>query len=206
MKIINLSQKIYNNMPVHPYDEQAAVVQNKSIKKDKYNNTKVILGMHIGTHIDAPKHLISSGKGIEEYDLSHFMGKACVIDVSNETIIELKEEYKQKICNNDVVLIYTGYGECFTKEVYYSEDVPVLTKEFAEYLSREQIKMVGIDLPSPDKYPFEIHKILLSNNVLIIENLTNLDKLLDVNNFTFSAIPLNIDAEASLTRAIAIIK
>lgn len=193
-------------MPVHPYDEQAAVVQNKSIKKDKYNNTKVILGMHIGTHIDAPKHLISSGKGIEEYDLSHFMGKACVIDVSNETIIELKEEYKQKICNNDVVLIYTGYGECFTKEVYYSEDVPVLTKEFAEYLSREQIKMVGIDLPSPDKYPFEIHKILLSNNVLIIENLTNLDKLLDVNNFTFSAIPLNIDAEASLTRAIAIIK
>ena len=205
-KIIDLSQKIYNNMPVHPYDEAAVVVQSRFIKEDKYNNTQVSMGMHIGTHIDAPNHLIEDGKKIQTYDLVHFMGKSCVIDVFGEKIIQLKEEYKDKIKNHDIVLLYTGYGDYFNKKEYYSENAPVLSKEFAEYLVKKQIKMVGMDLPSPDRYPFDVHKVLLENDVLIIENLTNLNKLLDVKHFVFYAMPLNIDAEASITRAIAILE
>lgn len=205
-KIIDLSQKIYNNMPVHPYDEKAVVEQNRFINKDKYSNTQVSMGMHVGSHIDAPRHLIDDGKRIDQYDLSHFMGRACVIDVFGEKIIQLKEEYKDRIRSNEIILLYTGYGDYFEKSEYYSENAPVLSKEFAEYLVKKQIKIVGMDLPSPDRYPFEVHKILLSNDVLIIENLNNLQKLLDTKHFMFYAMPLNIDAEASITRAIAVIE
>ena len=65
--------------------------------------------------------------------------------------------------------------------------------------------MVGMDLSSPDKYPYDIHKLLLNSDILIIENLTNLDKLLGIGKFNFCAMPLNIDAEASIARAVAII-
>ncbi len=204
-KIIDLSQRIYNNMPVHPYDEEAVVERNRDLAADKYTNTQVSLGMHVGTHIDAPAHLIENGKGIESYDLAHFMGKACVIDVFGEKIILLKEAYKDKIRSCDIVLLYTGYGDYFEKEEYYSENAPVLSKEFAEYIVKKQIKMVGMDLPSPDRYPYEVHKILLDNDVLIIENLNNLQKLLDIKHFSFCAMPICIDAEASITRAIAIV-
>jgi len=205
-KIVDLSQKIYNNMPVHPYDEKAVVEKNRFIKNDNYSNTQVSVGMHVGTHIDAPCHLIDDGKRIDQYELSHFIGKGIVIDVFGEKIIQLKEEYKDRIRSSQIVLLYTGYGDYFKKAEYYSENAPVLSKEFAEYLVKKQIKIVGMDLPSPDRYPFEVHKILLSNDVLIIENLDNLQKLLDKKHFMFYAMPLNIDAEASLTRAIAVIE
>ena len=40
--------------------------------------------------------------------------------------------------------------------------------------------MVGLDSPSVDKSPYHIYKILLINDVLIIENLVNLEKLVDI--------------------------
>ena len=63
--------------------------------------------------------------------------------------------------------------------------------------------MVCMDSPSPDLYPFEIHKLLLENNILLAENLTNFDSLLSVNNFEIIALPLKIHADSSPARIIA---
>ena len=75
---------------------------------------------------------------------------------------------------------------------------PVVTKEFAEFLVERKVKMLGLDSASPDRYPFEIHRILFSGGVLIAENLTNLDKLIDVNIFE-----VRIKADSSIARVIA---
>jgi len=206
MKIIDLSQKIYDKMPIHPYDEEVIVAKNRTIENDKYSNTQQGIGMHSGTHIDAPCHLIENGKNIAEYELSKFIGRGCVINVFGQSEITLKEEYKNKIEKSEIVLLYTSYGDFFNDEKYYHDDAPNLSNEFAEYLGKSNIKMVGMDLSSPDKYPFDIHKILLENDILIIENLTNLDKLLGIDEFTVYALPLNINAEASVARVVAIIE
>ncbi|MDG5814149.1 hypothetical protein QA601_03600 [Chitinispirillales bacterium ANBcel5] len=66
-----------------------------------------------------------------------------------------------------------------------------------------KVKIIGIDIPSPDKFPFEEHIKLLDNNILILENLTNLEPLLKVSKFDLFAFPLKIHAEASLVRAVA---
>ncbi|MBN2879019.1 MAG: cyclase family protein [Clostridia bacterium] len=205
-EIIDLSQKLFDKMPVHPYDEEAIVIQNRFIENDKYSNTKISLGMHTGTHIDAPSHLILGGKGLESYQLSHFMGRACVINVSGKKEITLSEEDKNKIKKSEIVLFYTGYGDMFEQAEYYAEDAPVISIETAEYLVLQKIKIAGMDLPSPDRFPFVVHNILLSKDILIIENLTNLEKLLDMTEFLFMALPIKISAEASITRAIAIIE
>jgi len=61
-----------------------------------------------------------------------------------------------------------------------------------------------MDSPSPDNYPFSVHKILLSNDVLIIEMLTNLDKLIGVSEFNVIALPPKFDTAGSFTRVVAI--
>lgn len=63
--------------------------------------------------------------------------------------------------------------------------------------------MLGIDMPSPDFPPFPVHKLLLSNGIFILENLTGLQQLLNIDTFEVFAVPLKIYAEASLTRAYA---
>ena len=59
-------------------------------------------------------------------------------------------------------------------------------------------------MPSVEVDNLEIHKILLSNNIFILENLKNLERLLYINKIIIMALPLKIDSEASYTRAIAL--
>jgi kynurenine formamidase len=70
-------------------------------------------------------------------------------------------------------------------------------------LVEKKIKMIGMDTPSPDRYPFKIHKLLFENNIYILENLTNLDQLLNIDRFEVIAFPLKINADSSITRAVA---
>ena len=56
-------------------------------------------------------------------------------------------------------------------EEYYINQ-PVIDEGLADFFVEKNIKMLGMDLPSPDNYPFEIHKKLFANNILIVENLT----------------------------------
>ena len=65
--------------------------------------------------------------------------------------------------------------------------------------------MIGFDMPSPDRFPFESHKMLLKNEIFILENLCNIEKLLNAKEFKIAAFPLKIEAEGSLVRAVAFI-
>jgi kynurenine formamidase len=62
--------------------------------------------------------------------------------------------------------------------------------------------MLGMDMPAPDYFPFDFHKELLTNGIFLLENLTNLQELLGVNDFEVIALPLKIAAEASFVRAV----
>ncbi len=66
--------------------------------------------------------------------------------------------------------------------------------------------MIGMDLPSPDKYPFEIHNMFFENDIPIIENMTNLNELNNIESFEVIALPLKIKAEASPVRVVAKIR
>ena len=65
------------------------------------------------------------------------------------------------------------------------------------------VKIVGMDTPSPDRPPFAIHKLLFKNDILIIENLTNLEELLAHPQFDVIALPAKFDIEAAPVRVVA---
>lgn len=201
-KFIDLSHNIVNAMPVHPYDDSVKLYQDKFLKTNKYNNYRLEIGMHAGTHIDTPMHLTNKQIFIDEIDLDSFIGKGCLLDVRNENVIAYKEEYSDMVSENDIVLLYTNHSDKYGTEEYYTKH-PIIDKELADFFIEKKIKMLGIDLPSPDRYPFEIHKMLFNHNILIIENMTNLSELLHIKRFEIIAFPLKIRAEASMVRVVA---
>ncbi|MGM0884461.1 MAG: cyclase family protein [Bacillota bacterium] len=203
--LIELSHIIQDRMPVYPGDTETELVQSKYIEHNHYNNHQMTINMHAGTHIDGPMHLIDCNVYLNEFPLETFIGEGCLLDVSEETTINYKEEYEQLIKQKQIVILYTGHSKFFGQSKYF-EDYPVLTVEFAELLVRKQVKMIGLDTPSPDKYPFEVHKCLFQNKILITENLTNVEQLLNVNSFEIIALPLHIRADSSIARVIARVK
>lgn len=202
MKLIDLSHVIEDNMPVYPGDIKTNLHQTKYLLADKHNNHRLDISMHSGTHIDSPMHLTDCKQYISELSLESFIAQGCVLDVRNQTIIKLKAEYDALIKSSSIVLLYTGYDAHYGTKEYY-ENHPCVDIDLCKLLIEKNVKMVGMDIPSPDRYPFEIHKLLFKNNIYVMENLTNLNQLLNVDKFEVIAFPLKLKADSSMTRAVA---
>jgi kynurenine formamidase len=200
--LIDLSYPINNLMPVYPGDEPLRLENINDIAQDGFVQFWLSTGMHAGTHIDGPMHLTHSEKFLSEISIEQFVGQGCLLNVVGESIIQRKQEYDKLIKEKSIVLLHTGFSRMFGRKEYYC-DYPTVSKELAQLLIEKNVKMVCLDSPSPDREPFEIHKLLLENGVLIAENLTNMDKLISAKHFEVIALPLNIRADSSPTRIVA---
>lgn len=202
-KAIDLTHAFTSAMPVHTYDEPATIEKIRTLKDNHYNDWRLCSSMHVGTHIDGPGHLTDSSTLLSNIPVDTFIGKGYVIDARNKTID--KSLLKDTILDpNSIALICTGTDKKFGTKDYF-EHHPVLEKDFTEELVKHKVKMVGIDFFSPDNYPFEIHKIFFAHDILIIENLTNLEKLIGIKNFTVIALPLKTETDSALARVVAIL-
>jgi kynurenine formamidase len=202
MHFIDLSQTVYNNMPVYPSDTPVTLFQENFLEKDHYNNFRLQTGMHAGTHIDTPMHLTESTMLIDSYPIEKFTGNGSLLDVRNQKIISYQQHFSKCVKSNGVVLLFTGHSDLFGMDTYY-QDYPVIDQSFTEFLIDRKIKLLGMDSPSPDRFPVEIHKLLFKHNILIIENLTNLKMLLGYDRFEIFAFPLKIKADSSPVRVVA---
>jgi len=202
VKIIDLTHTIHKGLSVFPGDSPIGLEQVKEYKRDGYNNFQLITGMHVGTHVDGPMHLTDSQTYISELSLESFTGKGIVIDVRKQNVIGLNDEIRKMIETGDIVLFCSGCDKSFEEEAYYTNH-PVFGEDLVDFLVEQKVKMIGIDWPSPDHEPYPMHQILLSNNILILENLTNLDLLLSEPEFEIFAFPLKINADSSIVRVVA---
>jgi kynurenine formamidase len=114
----------------------------------------------------------------------------------------MKPEYERIISNKKTVLLYTGWDRYFGLPEYFSNH-PVIDIGFCDFLVKENISALGLDMPSPDNYPYDIHVKLLKKGIFIIENLINLQELLEIEKFELISLPLKIKADSSPSRVIA---
>jgi kynurenine formamidase len=203
MKIIDLTHTFTDDMPVYPGDPKATLEQVAFIEKDTFNDHKITTVMHVGTHMDAPLHMIAGGKTMNEINPDKFIGKGVVIDVRGKNKIDVSVLEGVQIEEGMVVLLYTGFGSKYRTEDYF-RDYPELKEDFANRMVELKVKMVGMDMLGPDlDQPWATHKILLGNEILILENLDNLDQLLNVTDFEVVALPAKLKADAAPVRVIA---
>lgn len=202
----DLSHILDSSTPLYPGDVDTQLSQDKFIKQDYYNAYLLHSNLHTGTHIDAPMHLLDDERVISEFDINCFFGNGVVLDVRGKSVIKMKKEYEELISPNDIVLLYTGFDKHYNDEDIYFNSHPVVDEELAQFFVDMKIKMLGIDMPAPDFPPFNIHKKLPQHDIFILENLTNLVKLIDYTSFEFFAVPLKLSAEASFVRAFAVVQ
>jgi len=205
MTLIDLTRVIEDGMPVYPGDAGTRLYQVKHLAEDHYNNYSLEAGMHAGTHVDSPMHLTGCARLISEAPPDSFIGRGCLINAADEDVIGMKAEYRDSVPEGGIVLLYTGWDKLYGTDAYY-ENAPCVSMELCEFLISKKIKMLGMDLASPDRYPFEIHKALFARGIHVLENLTNLGKLTGINEFEVIALPLRIKADSSPVRAVAVVR
>lgn len=189
-------------MPVYPGDPKSELKQIADIPKEGYVDHMLHTAMHVGTHIDAPLHMLANGKKISEFPLEKFFGRGVVVDVRGKTEIGPETFANKPLQQRDFVLFFTGFSKNYGDAEYY-EKFPEITTAAANALVAAGASVIGMDTPSPDRPPFATHKILLDKEVLIIENLTNLDQLIGIENFEVIALPARLEAEAAPVRVVA---
>jgi len=179
-KAIDLTHELHNGMPIYPGDPSPSFVSYASLEKNGVNLTKLTLGSHTGTHIDAPRHYIPDGIGVDMIPPSKLVGEAYVCDMSSRPVgsgiteLDLRKSLEGKVAEDDIVICYTGCSELWGEESI-SSNYTYLTGNAAEYFVSKKIRAVGIDFLSVEKFraPDPVaHKTLLGNGIFIIESLS----------------------------------
>lgn len=201
MQLIDISHVLDETTPIYPGDYKTILSRYATLEKDYYNAYLLQSCLHTGTHLDMPMHLLDDPKTAAEFPLEHFMGKGVLLDVRGEMLIDMKPEYQDLVDENDIVLLYTGFEENYQTDSYFTQH-PAVSDTLAQFLISKKIKLLGMDMTSPDAPPFPIHKSLLSAGIFVLENLTNLQSLIGLASFEVMAFPLKISAEASFVRAV----
>jgi arylformamidase len=211
---IDLTLEISNKLPSFPGSPRPQFISWADKKNDGYNLELIFLSSHSGTHIDAPFHFIDKGLKIDQIPLKRLVvtnARLCKIRKGPNEIITRKEitsfEAKNgKIEHDDTVIFATGWWKNLQKKNYFTEN-PGLSISAARYLSDKMVNLVGIDSPSIDAgkdSKFHAHHILLRKGILILENLSNLQKIPGTR-FSLIVLPLKLArATGSPVRAIAI--
>jgi arylformamidase len=137
MQVVDLSHRIHSSMPIFPGSQSPLIEKIHTMAVDGFNETQLNLFSHIGTHLDAPGHMIDGGRMLDQLPINSFVGKAWVVDVSQNPkpnimlndLIAFEEEIRQSA----FLLFNTGWGHFWGMEKYF-QSFPVLSNEAAQWL------------------------------------------------------------------------
>lgn len=215
-RIVDLTFPLHQGMPKffaywHPY------VQIK--KMGKHNSegrqtTKIILGSHSGTHMDAPLHFIPRGRSIDKIRLELCIGPAVLVNLSGikkrEVGIKDLRRKLRGLKRIERLIVRFDWSKNWGKDRYFKK-YPYFSEGACRWMVKKGIKLIGVDTPSPDDPRYNRksghdspnHKYLLKNGVVMVEYLCNLNKLKGRRIF-FISLPLKISgADGAPTRALA---
>lgn len=188
--VVDLSMTIEEGMQTfpthwHPFVE---ITQLGRHGIENRETRKIVLGTHTGTHIDAPLHFIPGGRTIDELDPESLIGPAAVADLSHvaprsevsaaDLAAAVGPSPRQRI------LLRFDWDHHLGTSSYY-EDLPFLSEEAASWVVDSGCRLLGMDTPMADNpangrgtaNDSPIHKILLGNDVALLEYLVNLSRL-----------------------------
>ncbi|MBK7637812.1 MAG: cyclase family protein [Saprospiraceae bacterium] len=226
-EIIDLSQEIYDGMPVYKVLPQVKIgihATHEEWEGDENALTKtpsvlkMEMGEHTGTHVDALSHMgiRYAGQSIDTMPLSMFYTEGICLDfrhkelstmISSAELVASVQNSGLTIKKGDTVLICTDhYSRYYGTEHWING--PGINAEAATWLGERKISAFGVETMSPGVPKVsnkEVHQICGEMGFTHYENMINLDKLLNRGRFRFIALPLKIrGGTGSPVRAVAV--
>ena len=177
MKLHDVSILISEDMPIWPNDPGISMDLTRSIARgDNANVTQLNMGVHTGTHIDAPFHFEPNEATIDQLSLDVLIGPCRIFEIPETSqAIGPSDLEKLDFDNHIRVLFKTRNSKLWKKgERVFKKDFVHMHLEGAKFLIDQSIKLVGIDYLSIENYgslDHATHHLLLRNNVVILEGL-----------------------------------
>jgi kynurenine formamidase len=190
------------DMPVYPGDPPVKLEQVARVSVEGFCDHCLTSAGHVGTHMDAPMHILEGGAAIASFPPDKFMGRGVLLDARAAAAVGEDLLQGVDLRAGDIVLVWTAHDSRYRQADYFTS-FPQFTEGFARRLADAGVAVVGMDTPSPDGPPFATHRFLLGRDVMIVENLTNLSALQGVGDFEVSALPAKFDWDAAPVRVVA---
>ena len=176
MKIFDISVPISTDMTVWPGDPSVTITRISSIEKgENANVSHLSLGVHTGTHVDAPLHFLREGESLDKIPLERFVGDAQVFEIPDVNLITVEILEKNNFTlKASRVLFKTQNSEIWAKgDKAFQKDFVALSPDAAVFLADQKVNLIGIDYlsiaPFGDSTP--THKIFLEAGVILLEGI-----------------------------------
>jgi len=176
MKIYDISLDISESMPVWPGDAPVRLIQTSSLDKGDHSTvTRLDMGAHTGTHVDAPRHFIKGGSGVDKLALQVLLGPALVVRATEvDALTAAVMDTLDIPPGTPRVLFQTRNSELwkYGERTFWKEFVAI-TEDGAQWLVDREVKLVGVDYLSVAPYgnTGPTHRTLLQAAVILLEGL-----------------------------------
>lgn len=194
-KIIDLT------LPINEKVSGVSIESARTISKDGWNASWLHLYSHSGTHMDSPFHFEVSNQTIDKLPLDRLISEAWVVDLTpikprEEILISHLESISSDFQSGQSILLRTDWSKKLGTDEY-RDDLPRISEELALWMGQKKVNILGVEPPSvADVNNLEevtnIHNILMENDIIIAEGLTNLDTLSKFK-VTLIALPLKVE-------------
>jgi len=207
MRVYDISHPIESDMLVFPGDPEVCL--ETVAASAPWRVTRVTMGSHSGTHVDAPAHFFPDGRSITDYPAERFVVPAVLLQLPNladdEAIsLALLRQHLGSPPRGAAVLLATGWDHYWGSDRYFVH--PYLAEEAATWLVASGIGLVGIDalnIDSTVQGTSHAHACLLGADVLIVENLRGLRAIPAGDRYLLVCLPLPIaGADGAPARAV----
>lgn len=227
LKLIDLSQEIFQGMSVFPMHQPTFIMTNMTHAENMkqtgskalgFSARNLLLSEHAGTHSDGVWEYNPEGATIDKMPLEYFWGSAICIDlthVPHTRYIEprdLEQAVKksgQEILKGDIVLMYTGHHDRYYGTDQFQTTYSGLSYKAAKWLAEKGVVNIGVDAPAidhPDDLDFSGHLICGEYHITNTENMCNLDQVVN-KRFLYFGLPLKIrEGTGSPIRAVALLE
>ena len=206
MTILDVSIPIHDAMTVYRGNPPVQVRPAMTLARDGVSLSELCLGSHTGTHVDAPRHFIRGGAGIDALDLDRFIGPAWVADLrAMRGGIGAGTLGAAAIPRRTArVLLRTRNSRLWHPARPFTTEFVYLAADGADWLLERGVRLVGIDYLSIEGFHVTgapTHKRLLGAVVPIVEGLDLFRAT--PGRWQMAALPLRIEhGDAGLTRAV----
>lgn len=198
-RIIDLTQPISPEMPVLPNYRSPevsilAATEGPPVPgRLRINSSRLAIGLHTGTHMDAPFHFIHDGRPIDQVPLEQCAGPALLLDLGElppraPIGLEAFAPHAAALRELKKVVLNTRWHRRWGAPGYFTEH-PDIVPAAGEFLVGCGVHLIGVDFPSVDLPPHPTHVILLGSGMVIVENLTRLTEI-GAERFHLTAFPL----------------
>ena len=198
---IDISVPLREGMVVFAFENNMQIERRYSMERgDMGNNSSIHMGVHTGTHMDAPRHVLANGQTIDQMPLSDAIGPARVIEIRDHKAIKAEELKQYKFKRGERILFKTLNSQRCWKTDTFIADFVYITEDAAQLLADSGVRLAGIDYLSVGG-PGATHRILLGAGIWLLEGLDL--SAVGVGNYNLICLPLKlVRTEASPVRAV----